>query len=264
MLKGAAWVILGLSLGLTACGDGNLLEVLADDDSREAIIEEAQHALDRGNCQKAINGFSDIFENSPDDLAIRISLAAAYTCRAGFNVTELIRISADFVFSGKSSTAFNLFSTLASEAVVLVSDTWDQDTQFAVDLLTDSNLPDTASCSPPPFGNDPDAAFNEGIVLIIRAVMAVASLQNFATGIIFGGDVTPEVAALVGDALRDSSRAISCADSLVGGGAIVETTIGEVIQDLHQAANGFDGNLNNTLTVDELISVLDDQGFELL
>jgi hypothetical protein len=185
-------------MGLSGCGDhNNLFGSLADDSSIEAKIEEAQIALDKGDCQTAINGFTEAFNHDPNNIDTRVNLSAAYTCRAGFNVPSLIRVVADFTASGQTADQFNLFKAIADATVKHVSETWDPDTTQAVSYLTDPNLPVTGGCDPAPFGYNPDAAFNQAIVSTVRAVMAVAKLQNAATGVILTQDVTPAVARLV-------------------------------------------------------------------
>ena len=53
------WVILVFGIGL-GCADNNLFSSLADDDSRQAKLEEAQDALDSGDCQKALDLFGEL------------------------------------------------------------------------------------------------------------------------------------------------------------------------------------------------------------
>lgn len=255
-----AWMLIGLS----GCGDhNNLLGSLANDTSIEAKIQDAQIALDKGDCQTAINGFTAAFNDDPNNVGIRVNLAAAYTCRAGFNVPALIGVVAKFSASGQTADQFNLFKVIADTAVNLVSATWDPDTTKAISYLSDPNpnLPTTTQCAPPPFANNPDAAFNEAIVATIRAVMAVAELQNAAGGVILTQSITPAVATLVGSALRDADNGIACSNSIAGGNAIVDTDVAQSIHELNQGLNGLDGNLTNPLTAAELQQYLNTQGF---
>ena len=255
----AAWMMIGLS----GCGDhNNFFGSLADDNSIEAKIQEAQIALDNGDCQTAINGFTDAFNHDPSDVGIRVNLAAAYTCRAGFNIPALIRIVADFVSSNESADQFDLLKAIADATVDLVSATWDADTAQAVSLLTDQNLPVTGGCTPVPFAYNPDAAFNQAIISTVRAVMAVTSLQNAATGVILTGNITPALATLVGGALRDADNGITCANSIIGGSSIVDSDVAEAISELNVAINTTpDNDPDDDVTVAELQQFLDDQGF---
>ncbi len=258
------WVaaMVGVIIGLSGCGDhNNFLGSLADDTSIEAKIEEAQIALDQGDCETAINGFTSAFNDDPNNVGIRVNLAAAYTCRAGFNVTALIRIGADYVSKGQNDQ-FNLFKAIADAAANLTSDSWNEDTNDAIRLLTADNvtiIPGSYDCAP--YNNDPDAAFNQAIVFAIRAVMAVATLQDLVTGVILTGNI-PDVATIVGSALRDADTGISCASNIAGN-AVVGTDVAGVISDLNQGLNGLDGNLLNPLTAAELHLYLDDHGFDV-
>ena len=263
-IRQTSWAVLAMVVGLSGCGDhNNFFGSLADENSIEAKVQEAQIALDRGDCQTAINGFTAGFINDPNDVDMRIKLAAAYACRAGFNVTELIRVGADFVASGDTADQFNLFKAIADAAVNLVSATWDADTTTAISFLTDTSLPPTGGCNPAPFAYNPDAAFNQAIIYTIRGVMAVTTLQNLATGVILTGNITPAVAGVVGDALRDADNGITCSNSIIGGSIVVDSDLAEAISELHQSLNGLDGDLDNTLAAAELQQYLDDQGFVL-
>lgn len=251
-----------IAFGLSGCGDhNNYFGSIADDKSTEAKVQEAQIALDHGDCQAAIDGFTAGYNHDPNDVKIRINLAAAYACRAGFNVPALIRVGADFIASGKTADQFDLFKAISDSAVDFVSASWDPDTIQAISYLTDPTLAPTGGCNPAPFAYDPDAAFNEAIVSTIRAVMAVSSLQDAATEIISTGKITPLSAEIVGSALRDADQGIACADSIIGGSVVVNSDVAEAISQLDQGLNGFDGDLTNPLTASELKQYLEDQGF---
>lgn len=253
-----------IAFGLAGCGDhNNYFGSIAGDNSIEAKVQEAQIALDQGDCQTAINGFTAGYNHEPNDVGIRVNLAAAYACRAGFNVPALIRVGADFIDSGKTADQFDLFKAISDSAVDFVSASWDPDTNQAIFYLTDPSLAPTGGCKPAPFGYDPDAAFNEAIVYTIRAVMAVSSLQEAVTGIISDGKITPAVADIVGSTLREADQGIGCADSIIGGTAVVNSAVAKVIHALNQGLNGLDGDLTDPLTDSELKQYLKDQGFDV-
>jgi hypothetical protein len=271
-IRGIGWAagMAGVLLSLSGCGDhNNFLGSLADDHSLDAKIEEAQIALDKGDCQTAINGFTAAYNHDPSNIGIRVNLAAAYTCRAGFNVTELIRIGAKFASSKQSADQFNLFKTIADAAVRLVSATWNADTTTAIGLLTDKTLPATGGCKLAPFAYNPDAAFNEAIVETIRAVMAVTELKN-AAGVILTGSITDAVAKPIGSALADADQGIACSNSIAGGNVVVDTDVAKAIHDLNVGANDLDCPTGapadaachtNDLSAAELQQFLNAQGF---
>jgi hypothetical protein len=251
-----------IAFGLSGCGDhNNYFGSIADDQSTEAKVQEAQIALDHGDCQAAIDGFTAGYNHDPNDVKIRINLAAAYACRAGFNVPALIRVGSDFIASGKTADQFHLFKAISDSAVDFVSASWDPDTTQAISYLTDTSLVPTVGCNPAPFGYDPDAAFNEAIVSTIRAVMAVSSLQDAATDIIAAGSITPLLADIIGSALREADQGIGCANSIIGGSAVVNSDVAVAIHALNQGLNGLDGDLTNPLTASDLEQYLKDQGF---
>ena len=250
---------------LAGCGEhNNFLDSIADDDSIEAKIEEAQMALDRGDCQAAIDGFTEAFNDDPGSVANRLDLAAAYACRAGFSVTELIRIAANFISSGSAnSVEFDLLKLIVDNAIRVVSDTWPQDTLAAIDFLTDDGLTPIGVCDRPPFANDPDAAFNRAIISLIRATTSISTLLDTATRAVKSSELSAENADLIGDALRDADGDMDCADSLVPGNVIANTDIAQIIRELNLLANDADGDPNNDLTPSELKQFLIDQGFEV-
>lgn len=145
----------------------------------------------------------------------------------------------------------------------VVTDTWDEDTQTAIDLLTDTGLTPSGSCVPPPFAYDPDAAFNQAIISVIRATMAVNTLRDLVTGEILSADilVAIEIAEEIGKALQEADRNIQCANGLVPGEKVAATDLAKIIKDLNDAANGLDDDLNDVLTIPGLILFLKDQGF---
>ncbi|MBI3810956.1 MAG: hypothetical protein HY283_01945 [Nitrospirae bacterium] len=273
-IRGMEWaaVMGGVLLSLSGCGDhNNFLGGLADDHSLDAKLEEAQIALDKGDCQTAIDGFTAGFNDDPNNVGIRVNLAAAYTCRAGFNVTELIRVGAKFASSTQTADQFKLFKTIADAAVQLVSATWDADTTTAIGFLTDKTLPPTGGCKLAPFANNPDAAFNEAIIETIRAVMAVTELKN-AAGVILTGSITDAVAKPIGSALVDADQGIACADSIVGGNVVVDTDVAKAIHDLNVGVNDLDcpsgapadaACHTNDLSGAELQQFLSTQGYTL-
>jgi len=252
----------GIFLALSGCGDhNNFFGSIADDTSTDAKIEDAQIALDKGDCQAAIDGFTSAFNHDPANVGYRVNLAAAYTCRAGFNIPALIRIVADYISQGQSDS-FNLFAAIAESAVKLVSTTWPNDTSQAILYLRDpdSNLLTTTECSPPPFGNNSDAAFNEAIVQTIRGVMAA----------VITGGIPASSAKLVGEALRDADSGIACANSIAGGNVIVDSDVAKAIHDLNVGLNDMNctsgASSNDACHVDDLSSselqqYLSDRGF---
>jgi hypothetical protein len=168
-----------IAFGLSGCGDhNNYFGSLADDNSIQAKIQDGQTALDRGDCQGAIDNFTDVYNHDPNDVKSRINLAAAYTCRAGFNITTLIRIAADF--GAGTISKDRLFQTIADKAVATISSSWPTDLATAKGLLAqDPNV------HPPlAFKNDRDAGFNLSIVSLVQAVLTVVDILNYVNGVV--------------------------------------------------------------------------------
>jgi len=246
-----------MALWFSGCGDNNnVLGSLADDNSIQAKTQDGQAALDRGDCQTAINNFTDVYNHDPNDVKARINLSGAYACRAGFSATTLIRIAADYIASGQSVDQFNLFKAIAVDVVPQVSPTWDADTAQALSYLTDLNLPPTVSCSPAPFAYDSDAAFHAAIILTARSVLALSQIQGPTPDVIQISLITPTVVMQIGNALSAADGGMACANSLVGGTAISGTDLAQAIHDLNLAAGAL-------LAPADLELFLSNQGFTL-
>jgi hypothetical protein len=226
-----------IAFGLTGCGDhNNFFGSLADDTSIEAKIQEAQTALDKGDCQTAINGFTDAYNHDPNNVGIRVNLAASYTCRAGFNVPALISIAADFGAGTLSKD--RLFQTIADKAVDTISSSWPMDLATAKGLLAqDPNV------HPPlAFKNDPDAGFNLSIVSLMQAVLTVVDIVNYVNGVVNcaqqqGSDaftnchITAQDATDIVNALEDSYQNLTD----LGVTSDVTDSVNSVLTDMNSA-----------------------------
>jgi hypothetical protein len=246
-----------MALWFAGCGDNNnMLGGLADDSSIQAKTQDGQAALDQGDCQAAINNFTEVYDHDPNDVKARINISAAYACRAGFSATTLIRIAADFIASGQSVDQFNLFKAIADDVVPHASATWDADTAQALSYLTDLNLPPTGSCNPAPFAYDSNAAFHAAIISTARSVFALSQIQGATPDVIQINLITPTVVMQIGNALSAADGGMVCANSLIGGTAILDTDLAQAIHDLNLAA----GTL---LAPADLEAFLTGQGFTL-
>ncbi len=136
VMRGVSGVLCGglLAGALLACGDENLFESLADDNTTVAEVESAKIAIDNGNFTQAIatlQGLCGTSTTAPTcDAETASLLASAFAGRAGLNVFDLIENSVD-VASGTTLSSLSTFSTL------LFSPTADDksDLHDAVDIL---------------------------------------------------------------------------------------------------------------------------------
>jgi hypothetical protein len=248
-----------MALWFSGCGDNNnVLGGLADDSSIQAKTQDGQAALDRGDCQTAINDFTDVFDHDPNDVKARINLSGAYACRAGFIARPLIKVAANFIASGQSVDQFNLFKSFADDLVPHASSTWDADTDQALSLLTDLNLTPTVTCNPAPFAYDSDAAFHAAFILAARSVLALSQIQGSTPDVILISQIqnNPAVVTQIGNSLSAADGGMACANSLTGGTVISDSALAQSIHDLNLAA----GTL---LAPADLELFLSDQGFTL-
>lgn len=176
-------VLFGLSIGLIGasgggCGGENLFEDLGDDGSRQAKLEAAQQALNKGECQAALNLFTELYGITPANVQERIDLAAARLCSAGFSPITLMDVAADFKASSILST--QLFNTISDRTITSLSSSWPTDVSIAKALLAQ----DPSVHPPIAYNNDPDAAFNLSIVVLVEGVLTVVDILNFANGVV--------------------------------------------------------------------------------
>ena len=249
-----------LSILVAGCDNNNLFSELADDSSTQAKLEEAQNALDQGDCETAIAVFLELGAANSNDVALRIDLAAAYMCRAGFDVTAFISIAASSA-SG-TVTEGELFETIADQAVTSISASWPEDIDAAEALLEGD-----PTTSPPEiaFRNDLDAGFNLAIVKLVEAVLLIVDILNYVDGVVdcaldqgsvdFGScEITADNVIDLVNALQESSDTLANLNLPSDASDSIDT----VLEDL----NAVDGDSTNPIVCSDVEMYLEDQQFE--
>lgn len=232
------WISLVI-LVFFGCGDENLLEDIAADNSSQAKQESAQAALDRGDCETAVRLYSELQSVDSEDVGLRMDLAAAHVCRAGFDVTTLVDISADF--GGGTLSQSQLFRTVADKAVTTLTDTWPQDINAAEVLLSD----DPTASPLVAYRNNPDAGFNLAVIELIESVLIIADILNYVNGALdcaastgssgFSNcQITAQDALDIVNALQGSSAVLTS----LGIASDVTDTVNTVISDMDADASG--------------------------
>lgn len=84
-----AALMLVASLGLSGCGDSNVFESMADDDTTAARQEKALDKINDGDFEAAIAILEDL---DADDPEVKRYLASAYAGKAGFDTLDLVEI----------------------------------------------------------------------------------------------------------------------------------------------------------------------------
>ena len=97
-------------LVLTGCGD-NLLESISDDDSKEARLEDARMALNKGNYDRALSVLGKL---NPYNLEVAKYICSAYMGKAGFNTLDLTEKAAELEDEGKEGS-FDLVASLLDD-----------------------------------------------------------------------------------------------------------------------------------------------------
>jgi hypothetical protein len=238
-------LLLGLSMGLLGassggCGGESLFENVADDDSRQAKLEAAQLALDKGECQKAIDDFTALQNAEPTNVDLRQGLSAALMCDAGFNVAGFIKIAADF-------SNGDIFKRIADQAVNLVSLNWQADTTQAEGLLT-------------PYQSDPDVAFSLSVISTIKATLTILDLINYASGIV-GCTVSSPCTITAADAAAIMSDLDSAYTSLSNAG-LVGTDVANTVNQIRTDLNSMSGTLTDPVSSQDVVDYLYQQGFD--
>ena len=105
-------ILVGLvSFGILGCGDGNMLETMADKNSDAAKKEDARMAIDKGDWQAAIDGLKSEWESSGDP-EIGADLAAAYMGLAGFDALSLVESAQTAADNPSATDEFTMISQL--------------------------------------------------------------------------------------------------------------------------------------------------------
>ncbi len=245
-------LLLGLSMGLLGtsgggCGGESLFENVADDDSRQAKLEAAQLALDKEDCQTALNLFTQVYGSDPSNVKERINLAAAHVCQAGFKTTALVSVAANFGSGVVPET--QLFNEIASTTVGSLDSAWPAEIGTAKDLLAQSPITNP----PTPYNNDPDAGFNLSIVTMIEATFTVVDILNYVNGAIdctanqgsssfTNCTIRLEDVNRIFNGLQDSSSVLTS----LGLSSDITRSIDTILNDLRAA----DGDSNTTTCTD--------------
>jgi hypothetical protein len=233
--------LLGASSG--GCGGESLFENLGDDSSRQAKLEAAQLALDEGECQKAIDGFTELQNADSTNVDLRQGLSAALMCRAGFNVAGFIKIAADFQANSIANGA--LFKAISDQAVNLVASSWQADTNQAEGLLI-------------PYQSDADVAFSLSVISTIKATLTVLDLINYANGVV---NCSPSCTITQQDA-DDIISALNSAYSSLSSAGLVNSAEADAINQILTDLNNISGTSTDTVTSQDIVDYLDQQGFD--
>ncbi len=149
-----------LCLVSMGCGDSNIFEDMANDNTREAKLEEAQIALDKADYTKAIEIFLDLcgldpanptsnFDNRTCDNSTISLLASAYMGKAGIDLINIIENTDNStgqqdVFAAFSGILIKENEEDLGNAVALLSSlqgrTEEEDLQMAVAAAADTVL----------------------------------------------------------------------------------------------------------------------------
>lgn len=248
---------LGMSL---ACGEQNLFEGFADEDSREAKVEAGQMALDKEDCQTALNMFEQAYGGKlaadVSDVEARINLAGAYLCLAGFSYLSFIDVAANFGAGTVAST--QLFNKIADLAIRTLHADWQTNIGYAKDLL------DTDPSVTPPSGyaGNADAGFNLAITVMVEGVLTIVDILNFINGVVDcsasqGSPSIPDCQITSTESatiINDLENAPEILSSL--GASEVADAMNRVVNDL----KAVDSNSADTTVCQDLVDYLDSQG----
>lgn len=95
-LDGVSWalpLVCGIiCLVAIGCGDTNVFEGMADENSKEARTEEALMAMDDGNYDKAISILSSLVNSHPNDDTLMQYLSSAYAGSAGLDTLDMLKV----------------------------------------------------------------------------------------------------------------------------------------------------------------------------
>jgi len=175
MHSGKRWVLaVILVLGFLGGACDNAFESLGDKDSREAKLEEARIAMDRGDFTTAVPLLETLNSQYPGDTEISRSLASAYSGRAGLNFFDLAMRAQDAQDAGSAQD--NTIGQLVSAFPHPVTDNNLSDISRAVAMMEGVS---TAS-------GEPNDYFSLGLFYSAKAILLILKDTDLT------GDGTPE------------------------------------------------------------------------
>ena len=230
-----------LGLVFMGCGDSNIFDSMADDDTKEAQLEEAQIALDKGDYTTAVDillGLCGLSAENPasgaqtcDNNTISL-LASAYMGRAGLDLVNLI----DSAEPSTGSQTFTEFSSILD----LVNA---EDMQNAVDLLDSLGSARTPEQS------------------LQMAVAATADVILDIGGITDGFDPTTGLPNTIPSPTDQAT--IDAANEITGNISLILEGIGEsgiadadLTNDINAVQTGLSGTTDQTVSPTELVTYL--------
>ncbi len=265
---------------LTGCGD-SLLEGLGNKNSTQSRQEEAQRALDKGECTKAVLLFDSLHKEDPNNMKLRLDLSAAYLCQAGFSVQGFLNVAAEFS-KDKQGTEATVFKKI-TEQTAIIPDTalWKASVCHSKDLLGDI-VPDGDAkwpCTSASEGtgptkriiftnNDKDAGYILTIVNLADATLTVVDVFNTINGAIDCTQAsltaqTDTCQFTVDDLLSIGNSLLSAQQSIAAATGQTATSCNqnqteEVSQTTYNMFCSADntGNKNGTLEKDEVLNYL--------
>jgi len=247
------------ALFITGCGDNNLFSGLADDDSEEVMREDAQAALNSGDCETALILFSQLQAANQSDVPLRVDLSGALLCSAGIDMIGFLEVIADF--GSGTIGGDQIFFAVASRSVGQLSSTWPEDFDNAKSLLA----VDSSQHPPAAFQNDPEAAFRLAIIELLQSVLIVVDILNVINGSVecasmpIGSPQFLDCQISLSDS-DDAILALEDASSLTGDLGIIPD-VANLVDGVLTDIDAVDAAVGDPIVCDDLVSYLTVQGF---
>jgi hypothetical protein len=186
-----------------------------------------------------------------------MDLSAARMCNAGFSANTLASVAADFKAGAVASG--QLFNKIADRTIASLGTNWQTDVSNAKTLLAQ----DPSVHPPTAYNNDPDAAFNLSVVVLIEGVLTVVDIMNFVNGAVDcvnnQGLITTNCqisaatdAVTIINGLQDASSVLTS----LGLASSVVDSVNTVLTDL----KAVDGNSANAIACADIVTYLTNQG----
>lgn len=242
-------VFLFLCLPLSGCGDSNVFDSLADDNSPEAQLDLGLAAIDNGDYESAIATLEALNLAYPNDPEIERYLASAYAGRAGFDALTLINILSQDDEGGNDAEMFrtigDLFGADESGNIPELASKI-ADVGSALDLLAPDGL------------TDDESRFQAGLYGATQSVLLTVDILDGASIDRIETMTNDEIATRVGN---NFGAPLSDTDPTAKGVALVESLalVADAAIDLANSVDPASGDSNDIAV--EMDIMLGDIGY---
>lgn len=255
-------ILIILCIFLVNCGDSNIFDGIADEDSKEARTEEALIAMDDGDYDTAISILSSLVDSHPDDDTLIQYLSSAYAGSAGLDTLDLIEVIDELDDAGSSGSIDMVGLVLGGDAGQLSSDEVDAklaDIEEAIAILSTIGT------------LNEDQRIQLGVLSVTHLSLTLADLIMDDRGVdqitlteegidtLYGSD-SPDFSGVDAGTLDEIDEDLDHIATAITDIQEITDTDNDLAQDFNDFLNDIDPGLDN-ISIDDLENYIDNLNF---